>query len=197
MWRQPNMKKGCQTFHLMEQHWPPQLNPSPPPAHPPPSCPWCPATPIYSCMSLLMPAVVILHPDMHVVVIKLSSCCEYCLEIVSFDTSSIGVYVRVHRHDDPAAWIKHQKRKWQVAVQERKRRKLEAAKAAAKPLAPSRAPRGICTCCSFNSRKRPSLLIPPDLTCTSCDTVTCLALNFVIGGHWLFQRGCCVQDHKN
>ncbi|DBA81285.1 TPA: hypothetical protein ACH3X2_006902 [Trebouxia sp. C0005] len=46
------------------------------------------------------------------------------------------------RHEDPAAWIKHQKRRWQAGVQERKRRKLEAAKAAGKPPDPSRAPKG-------------------------------------------------------
>ena len=61
------------------------------------------------------------------------------------------------RHEDPAAWIKHQKRRWQAGVQERKRRKLEAAKAAGRPPDPSRAPKGkstrplsaiVCPCCS-------------------------------------------------
>lgn len=49
----------------------------------------------------------------------------------------------MHRREDPAAWIKHQKRSWQAGVQERKRRKLAAAKAAAQPHDPSKAPRGI------------------------------------------------------
>ena len=47
------------------------------------------------------------------------------------------------RKDDPAAWIKHQKRGWQKGVQERKKRKLEAAKAAGKPSDPSKAPKGL------------------------------------------------------
>ena len=49
----------------------------------------------------------------------------------------------VCRKDDPAAWIKHQKRRWQKGIQERKRRKLEAAKAAGKPNDPSKAPKGM------------------------------------------------------
>ena len=52
--------------------------------------------------------------------------------------------VCVHRHESPAAWIKHQKHRWQAGVQERKKRKLEAAKAADRPPDPSKAPRGTC-----------------------------------------------------
>jgi len=59
----------------------------------------------------------------------------------------------LRRHEDPAAWIKHQKRRWQSGVQESKKRKLEAAKAAGRPPDPSKAPKGTqpsadwCTLC--------------------------------------------------
>lgn len=52
----------------------------------------------------------------------------------------------------------------------------------------------VCTCCTFDPLKPPYPSSQPDLTCTSWDTVTCLALNFVIGRDRPFQRSHCVQE---